>query len=384
MQLVVQGLGWGRTDRWAARSGGRTKPHGRDRETAQAALTQERSFGERPSQIGADSSGIAILDAGGRILAVNQAWRNMVAASGGFAPGEAGVGASYLAVASRSLAESDRLTLEFGLQHLLLGSLDQVQNTCVVEGPGGQRWRHIEITPLSVGTAGCFVAIHEDQTELARTLEALQATSAELLHARDEERERIAIELHDSTSQHLAAISLGLMQLRRASSTESQAGAIIDEIRKSLNEAVKETRVLSYLMKPRGLGGDGLSATVRQFLDGFARRTELEAAVEADAAVDQAPKPLQHAALRIVQEALLNANRHARAKRVWVGLSVDDGLLTVSITDDGRGMRSTDRSEPSLGVGIPGMRARAQQFGGDLTITSDETGTRVVALLPIT
>jgi signal transduction histidine kinase len=73
----------------------------------------------------------------------------------------------------------------------------------------------VQITPLSVGTAGRFVAIHEDLTELALTQEALQATSEQLLTARDEERERIAIELHDSTCQHLAVINLGLERLRR-------------------------------------------------------------------------------------------------------------------------------------------------------------------------
>lgn len=382
MQLVLGSFGQRGAGKRPANDS-RGKRRGRESAAASASPTEERSFSEPPPKA-CDTPEIAILDGDGRIVAVNPAWRNAFAASGGLAPRDAGVGALYVDVAGRSLADADRLTLEFGLQHLLLGGIDNVQQTCAVQMPGGRRLRHMQVTPLSVGTDVRFVAIHGDQTQPARTQEALQATSGELLQARDDERERIAIELHDSTSQHLAAISLGLMQLRRASPPDGPSDAIIDEIRKSLNEAVKETRVLSYLMKPRGLGQDGLSATVQQFLEGFARRTGLEVALKVDGAVDGVPPPLQHAALRIVQEALLNANRHAQARSVSVALSVENGLFTVSVTDDGRGFRWTDQGEANLGVGIPGMQARAQQFSGDLAISSDETGTRVVALLPIT
>jgi signal transduction histidine kinase len=171
-------------------------------------------------------------------------------------------------------------------------------------------------------------------------------------------------------------------RLRRASRLSDRETAILDDISTSLSEAIKETRVLSYLMNPRGLGQSGLSATARQFLAGLAMRTGLEVALEADDAVDEVPAALQHAALRIMQEALLNASRHAQAHRVSVELGVDGGRLRVSVTDDGRGMGS-DRDEPSLGVGIPGMHARAQQFSGELAIVSNESGTRVVALLPL-
>lgn len=215
----------------------------------------------------------------------------------------------------------------------------------------------------------------------ARWRAALRMTSEQLLTARDDERQRIAVELHETTNRHLAAMSMGLARLRRTARTDAVT-AIIDEISSSLNEAVKETQAISYLMKPRGLARDGLAATVRLFLQGFAQRSGLEVALEADAAVDRTPAPLQHAALRIIQEALMNAHRHAQARRVSVGLAVDAEQLTVSVADDGRGLPS-DRGELCIGVGIPGMRARARQFGGDLAISSDGSGTRIVAKLPL-
>ncbi|MGH6909717.1 MAG: PAS domain-containing sensor histidine kinase, partial [Phenylobacterium sp.] len=341
---------------------------------------QEPSSAAWSPRTAGGSSEIVILDADGVIVVVNQAWRATVAAYG-FVLRNAGIGTSYVDVACRFLPDLDRAALEHSLQRLLSGLVEEVRHTYAIPTAGGPSWRHVQITPLSMGTAGRFVAIHDDLTELALAQEALKVTSEQLLNARDEERQRIALELHDSTLQHLAAINFGLARLRRASPGKL-ATTILDTIATSLNEAVKETRVLSYLMKPRGLAGDGLAATVRQFLEGFAQRTGLQVTLEADVAVDGAPLPLQHAALRIVQEALMNANRHAQAERVSVELAVDKGLLTVSVADDGRGMTTAD-GDPCLGVGIPGMHARAEQLSGQLEILSDARGTRVEAWLPL-
>lgn len=331
----------------------------------------------RPSRIDGRSSEIAILDGRGMIVAVNAAWRQAAAARG--AEGD-GVGEPYVHAAARIFPELDTQALARGLGRLLAGSLQDVRQTSALTTAAGPSLRHLQVTPLATGGPGRFVAIHDDQTELAVTRQALKATSEQLLCAQEDERRRIAMELHDSTCQHLAAISLGLARLRRVS--PGVDGAVLDEISGFLDEASRETRALAYLMNPRGVEPHGLSTTVLKFLDGFARRTGLEVSLDAGGAVDGVSPPLQHAALRIVQEALLNANRHARASRVAVELKVDGDRLKVAITDDGCGMEP-DSGEPCLGVGIPGMRARAQQVLGDLMISSDGTGTRVVALLPL-
>ena len=347
----------------------------------QPAAMPERPLPKRTPRPGPAPAEIVILDGDGRIVVVNEAWRKTVAAFG-VVLCNAGVGAAYPDVACAFIPDLDRTALEIGLHRLLAGAVDEVSHTFAIQTPGGPRWRHLQITPLSVGATGRFVAIHDDQTELATAQEALKVKSEQLLAARDEERQRIALELHDSTSQHLAAISLNVARLRRAARRDGLEATILDEISNSVNEAVRETRAISYLMKPRGLGPNGLSAAVLEFLEGFARRSGLEVALEADGGAESVPPQLQHAALRIVQEALMNVNRHAQARRVSVELGVHDGLLRVSVSDDGLGMRS-DHGEPRLGVGIPGMQARAQQFAGDLAISSDESGTRVVALLPL-
>lgn len=362
---------------------GGVRPIGRTGTSAssQAAAPQERSFADHAPGTGGVGSEIVILDGDGVIVAVNQAWRETVAAYGVLLP-NAGIGAAYVEVARRFLPDLDLAVLDRSLGRLASGQSDRVEHTYAIRTPRGPRWRHVQITPLSLGSGGRFVAIHDDLTAQVTTQEQLQTTSAQLFTARDDERQRIAVELHDSTSQHLAAISMAVAKLRRASPLR-QAGEIIDEIAHSVNEVVKETRALSYLMRPREIGRGGLTVAVRQFLEGFAQRTGLEASLEADEdGPDGAPALVQHAALRIIQEAASNSYRHGQVRRVVVGLSVEDRVLTVTVTDDGRGL-SSGNGEPALGVGIPGMRARAEQLSGRFEISSDETGVRVTAALPL-
>ena len=174
---------------------------------------------------------------------------------------------------------------------------------------------------------------------------------------------------------------MGLARLRRLSPHPLNA-ELIHEMEISVKEAIKETRVLSYLMNPNGLARNGLIATAREFLEGFTRRSGLAVTLTAGGGVDAAPAPVQHAALRIIQEAVSNAYRHARARCASVELSCDDRLLVVTIADDGCGMTPAG-GEPSLGVGIPGMHARAKQLSGQLEISSTARGTRVSAWLPL-
>ena len=341
------------------------------------------AFAERPLRTDGGTSEIVILDADGVIVSVNEAWRAAVVAHG-IVVREAGIGLRYLdmawkAVLSDQDAAEPRASRSWSLTS---GEADHVQHTYAIRTLAGPRWRHVQITPLSRGGAGRFVAIHDDQTELALAQEALQVTAEQLLAARDEERRRIAVEpARSGTSQHLVAISMGLARLRRLS-PQPPSAELVHEMEISVKEAIKETRVLSYLMNPNGLARNGLIATAREFLEGFTRRSGLAVTLKASDAVDAAPAPVQHAALRIIQEAVSNAYRHARAKCASVELSCNDGLLMVTIADDGCGMTPAG-GEPRLGVGIPGMHARAKQLSGQLEISSTAGGTRVSAWLPL-
>jgi signal transduction histidine kinase len=339
--------------------------------------TYSRSIEHKPSEV-------ALLDGFGTIVAINAAWRT--AGREGEIVAQCDVGRAYAEAALRFLPKLSKSVLARNLSDLFAGRRAGVDHGFAVDTPGGPRWRQINITPLRLGGGIEYMAMHDDLTELARAQDDLRRVSDQLLSVQDDERQRIAIDLHDSTVQHLAALGLGLVRLR-ALVHQANAREVIDDMSLSFREAVQETRVLSYLMKPTRLLLEGLEVTARAFVQGFASRTAMEVNFVASGDVDGAPDPIQHAAFRVIQEALSNAYRHAAAGRVDVGLHRDRQMLRVTIGDDGHGISGMKNGEEAttlrLGVGIPGMRVRVEQLGGRLDILSDASGTQVVGAFPL-
>jgi signal transduction histidine kinase len=209
--------------------------------------------------------------------------------------------------------------------------------------------------------------------------------SSQLLALQEEERQRIARELHDSTAQHLVAAHLGLSSLE-AEVRQSPAGRkVLAEVEGLLTEALRELRIFTYLLHPPNLAQDGLQATLRDFAEGFAGRTGLVARIRIPEEVDELPPELQRAILRVVQEALTNVHRHADASRVSVNARITSGRLVACIRDNGHGM--TDAARPDgpirMGVGVTGMRARLEQFDGSLRIRTGRGGTSILAMVPV-
>jgi PAS domain S-box-containing protein len=241
----------------------------------------------------------------------------------------------------------------------------------------------LTVSPLT-NVAGKVTGV----TKIARDISARKKAEHERLHAlQDEERRRIANELHDSTAQHLVAIGLHLMKIREGAAIGAETLDILDEIDGSLEEATKELRAFTYLLHPPDLQRDGLSATLRRYAEGFGRRTGLKISVRLCHGLDQLQLALQQTLLRIVQEALTNVYRHACATRVSIHFRRGDQRLRLVIRDDGRGAEETSGHQGGkpfrAGVGIPGMIARMQQFGGNLQIHSGPNGTAVHATVPV-
>ena len=225
-------------------------------------------------------------------------------------------------------------------------------------------------------------------SKIARDISMRKKTEHErALVLQDEERRRIANELHDSTAQHLVAIGLNLMRIRADAAGGTKSLDILDEIERSLDEATKELRTFTYLLHPPELQREGLSATLGRYIEGFGTRTGLKITLKSCGRVDQLSLPLQQTLLRIVQEALTNVYRHASATRVSVNFRCVGKRLRLVISDDGQGTEETSghqNGKPSrLGIGIPGMMARMQQFGGNLDIHSGPNGTSVHATMPL-
>lgn len=221
--------------------------------------------------------------------------------------------------------------------------------------------------------------------QVTEAMSEVTQLSEQLLALQEEERQRIARELHDSTAQHLVATNLGLMRLVGEIRQCPAALKMCGEIGDLLDTALLELRVFTYLLHPPNLAKEGLHSTLREFIDGFAVRTGLQAWVRVAEAVNEAPPDIQRSILRVVQEALTNVHRHADASHVHVGAKVVGGCLVVRVRDDGRGMPVTNGAGGRLrmGVGIPGMHARLRQFGGDLKIRTRPRGTSLLAYVPL-
>ena len=229
--------------------------------------------------------------------------------------------------------------------------------------------------------------VFRDVTPRKKAEAEAELLTERLLTLQDEERQRIALELHDSTAQHLLAMGLNLASLRRRVVAEPATRQLFDEIDGSLGETTKELRTFTYLLNPPHLESDGLRATLERYAEGFSQRTGLKTTLRASAGADGLPAPLQRSVLRIVQEALTNVHRHAAASRVAIDLRSIGRHTHLLIRDDGQGIDRANARQADgrvrLGVGIPGMTARVEQLGGRLLIRSGPRGTTVHAAMPV-
>jgi PAS domain S-box-containing protein len=335
------------------------------------------------STINAMSAQVAIVDENGTVLLVNRAWSEFLQRTLSVAAG--GVGENYLSL--KMLVPSharDAEKLRVGLLGVFEGTEGEFRFTCQTRIGDEDRWYQINAARFHTDGWTRIVVMHEDVSDVQLAQKAIDDLSERLLHMREEERQRIAVELHDSTAQHLTAMSLNLMALRAQYDGRRNGGAgkLFGDLEKSLAEAQKEIRVFSYLLNPPYLERDGLKSTLARYIEGFARRTGLKAEVSIADAVDDIPVRRQRTVLRVVQEALANVHRHAEAANVQVALRIEKNVLSVEIADDGKGVNGN--GQPAPGVGVSGMHARVRELGGMLEITDAGKGTTILAQIPLT
>jgi len=211
---------------------------------------------------------------------------------------------------------------------------------------------------------------------------AVEAAGVSVQRAEENERARIGRELHDSTSQYLVAASLGLSAALRSEGLSETLQARLRDVQNSLETAQTEIRAFSYFLHPPELRELGLRRTVEKFCAGFARRSGLAIAFNADKVPRELSSDSEHALFRVCQEALMNVYRHAFARGVTVELQPKDGHLVLEVRDDGVGVEGVDRFEHG-GIGVAGMRARMRSVGGDLSLDYLGRGLGVVARAPL-
>ena len=211
--------------------------------------------------------------------------------------------------------------------------------------------------------------------------------AGQLLHVQDEERRRMARDLHDGTSQDLVAISLCLGEvLQDPNPDPNETRQLLEEAHSLSLKAQREVRSVSFALHPPLLDGTGLVPALRWYFDGLRKRSSLRIFLEVPPKIEPMAE-VDGTLFRIAQESMSNILRHSGADTAKVRLERDSRRVRMSIEDNGHGMGvetvSGNGNGVSLGVGIAGMRERVRQFGGTFEIRSGSTGTTVLVSLPV-
>ena len=215
----------------------------------------------------------------------------------------------------------------------------------------------------------------------------LRNLSARLLQLQDDERRRIARELHDSVGQMLAALNMNLSTVRGDIERLTKTANALADSENLVHEMTSEVRTISHLLHPPLLDEAGLSSAVRWYVDGFALRSKIRVDLDLPEDFRRLPRESETAIFRVVQECLTNIHRHSGSPIAKIRLRQRENEVLVEIADKGKGIPSEKLEEMTSsgtpGIGIRGMRERLRQLGGSLDIDSNSTGTLVVVRLPV-
>jgi two-component system, NarL family, sensor kinase len=214
----------------------------------------------------------------------------------------------------------------------------------------------------------------------------LEQVTARLLALQDEERRRLARELHDQTAQNLFALTIDLSRVRTLLEGDQvlRAIALLDPIQAIAESSLREIRTLSYVLHPPLLDEAGLVTALRWFAEGFTQRSGIEVEFIDVDDVGRLAAAVETALFRVVQEALTNVQRHSGSSRASLWLTRDTERVTLQVRDYGGALQKQERSfSGPIGVGIPGMRQRLRQLGGDVDVSIDAGGTLMTAHVPV-
>jgi PAS domain S-box-containing protein len=234
------------------------------------------------------------------------------------------------------------------------------------------------------------LAVTRDVTHRREAEEALKEAefSGRLLRLQDEERRRIARELHDGAGQLLAAMSMNTSKISREQEKLSgTAGNALRENAELIERISTEIRNLSRLLHPPLLDEVGLRSALNEYVAGFSSRSNIRVNLEMPANWQPLPRDYELSVFRIVQECLTNVHRHSGSPTALVRLMPTQTEIILEVTDQGHGMELEVQQKfshgASAGVGLRGMRERVRQLGGSLEINSRPDGTTVLAVLPL-
>jgi signal transduction histidine kinase len=240
--------------------------------------------------------------------------------------------------------------------------------------------QNVQIMERAIHIASIAIECHRNEEEL-------RELSRRLSQSQDDERRRIARELHDSTGQKLSVLAMNVAMAEREAEAQGQTpNELLTQCSTLIRNISEEIRTLSYLLHPPMLDECGLDSAIAWYVQGINRRNALHVEMQMPRRLHRLSEEAELAVFRIVQASLTNIHLHSGSGKATVRIKQDGKGCTVIVSDSGRGIPDgvLDRSSRTkgLGVGILGMRERVRQLGGRLEIETSENGTRVKAMIP--
>ena len=329
--------------------------------------------------------GVANVSSDGIILYANRHFIEMLQAN----PLETVIGARL----NKFVSAASWVPLDNALK---LGLSARVQGEMKIASPSDRRRTlRLSLMPVHIGGETSVVITATEVTELVDKSKALRASeeslhtlSARILQLQDQERRRIARDLHDITGQELAVVVMSLNQLaNNLNNPGVNARQILEDSVVLVRKVEDEVRTLSYLLHPPLLDEFGLRSALSWYAEGFTKRSGIEVTLDVPRDLPRLSIEKETVLFRVVQESLTNVLRHSNSSKARIRVEMRSGNFGLSVDDEGKGISSEALAKiaegTASGVGTLGMRERIQQLGGTLKFRTRARGTQVIATVPV-
>jgi len=250
------------------------------------------------------------------------------------------------------------------------------------------RWRIVGVIVLIITQFLLIMGLLIGRNKRRRAEASLRDMTGRLLESQDDERRRIARDLHDGTGQHLSGMALTIGQvLADFPPGHDQLRKLLEDSHVASRQALNEVRTVSYVLHPPILDGLGLVSALQWYLDGLQKRTDIKIDFDAPTSLGHLAPEAERALFRMVQEGVTNVLRHSGGTALNISLSSSSKAVVLEIKDNGRGLDAEQflqlEGAATLGVGIAGMRERIRQLRGEFKLQSSADGTKVTATVPL-
>ena len=354
-----------------------------DRKQVELALFQSEQL--KASILESLRNHVAVLDLKGTIVAATKRGPEFSAVNG-INSLDLSVGANYFDVCKAAVAAGDRdvEAALAGVRAIHCGSKNYFEFEYSYDAPPNLRWFSMSVTPLETASGG-FVISHQDITERKRHEQAIQELSGRLISAQEQERSRIARELHDDINQQVALLAIELQQLENSSpATSPDDRRKVQGLWQKTHDLSKDIQQLSHQLHSTKLEHLGIIVALRGLCDEFSKQHHIDAEFQFRQVPAGLDPDISLSLFRVAQESLHNIAKHSHAKKAQMELVGGDENIALRVSDDGIGFEP-DAPQNQTGLGMVSMSERIRLVGGVLSVRSKPSkGTRVEAAIPLT